>query len=71
MIEALLQPQTRKQDFTAAVRAFDRVLISGDYVIPLFHLPKIWVAYWSNLAFPATHPLGGFDLDTWWSTGPR
>ena len=53
------------------MRAFDRVLMSGDYVIPLFHLPKVWVAYWSNFAFPATHPLGGFDLDTWWSTGPR
>ena len=55
----------------AGLRAFDRALISGDYVIPLFYLPKVWVAHWSNLAFPATHPLGGYDLDTWWSTGPR
>jgi peptide/nickel transport system substrate-binding protein len=70
MIEALLAANS-EADFTAAVRAFDRALISGDYVIPLFHLPRIWVAHWSNFAFPATHPLGGFDLDTWWSTGPR
>lgn len=70
MIEALLAAQSQ-EDFTAAVRAFDRTLVSGDYVIPLFHLPKVWVAHWSNLAFPATHPLGGYDLDTWWSTGPR
>ena len=70
MIEAMLQADT-EEDFTAAVRAFDRVLISGDYAIPLFYLPKVWVAHWSNLAFPATHPLGGYDLDTWWSTGPR
>ncbi|MEZ0301485.1 MAG: extracellular solute-binding protein, partial [Hyphomicrobiaceae bacterium] len=70
MIEAL-RAASSEADFTAAVRAFDRALISGDYVIPLFHLPRIWVAHWSNFAFPATHPLGGFDLDTWWSTGPR
>jgi peptide/nickel transport system substrate-binding protein len=69
MIEALLQA-TSEEDFTAAVRAFDRVLMSGDYVIPLFHLPAIWVAYWSQLKRPATLPLAGFDIDTWWS-GPK
>ena len=52
MIEALLQATTA-EDFTAAVRAFDRVLMSGDYVIPLFHLPKVWVAHWSHLRYPA------------------
>jgi peptide/nickel transport system substrate-binding protein len=53
------------------VLAFDRVLMSGDYVIPLFHLPTVWVAYRSHLRFPATQPLGGVDLDTWWSQPPR
>ena len=70
MIEALLQANSA-EDFTAAVRAFDRVLMSGDYVVPLFHLPKAWVAYWNHLRFPATQPLGGYDLDTWWSQAPR
>jgi peptide/nickel transport system substrate-binding protein len=69
MIDALLQASST-EDFTAAVRAFDRVLMSGDYVIPLFHLPKVWIAHWSRLRFPATQPLGGYDLDTWWSA-PR
>ena len=69
-IEALLQARSA-EDFTAAVRAFDRVLISGDYVIPLYHLPKVWVAHRSRLHYPATLPLGGFDLDTWWSQAPR
>jgi peptide/nickel transport system substrate-binding protein len=69
MIEALLKASSQ-EDFTAAVRAFDRVLMSGDYVIPLFHLPKVWVAHWSYLQFPPTHPLGGYDLDAWWSA-PR
>ena len=66
MIDALLQTDA-EEDFTAAVRAFDRVLISGDYAIPLFHLPKVWVAHWSHLKFPPTLPLAGFDADTWWS----
>jgi peptide/nickel transport system substrate-binding protein len=66
MIKALLEAESA-EDFTAAVRAFDRVLVSGDYVVPLFHLPKVWLAHWSHLKFPATAPLGGFDLDTWWS----
>jgi len=70
MIETLLQAHLA-EDFTAAVRAFDRVLMSGDYVIPLFHLPTVWVAYRSHLRFPATQPLGGVDLDTWWSQPPR
>jgi peptide/nickel transport system substrate-binding protein len=69
-IEALLQARSA-EDFTAAVRAFDRVLVSGDYVIPLYHLPKVWVAHRSRLHYPATLPLGGFDLDTWWSQAPR
>jgi peptide/nickel transport system substrate-binding protein len=69
MIEALLLARTG-EEFTAAVRAFDRVLMSGDYVIPLFHLPKVWVAHWSRLHIPDVPSLGGFDLDTWWSTAP-
>jgi peptide/nickel transport system substrate-binding protein len=70
MIEALLHARTA-EDFTAAVRAFDRVLMSGDYAIPLFYLPKVWVAYWRHLHHPEVPPLGGYDLDAWWSVGGR
>jgi peptide/nickel transport system substrate-binding protein len=66
MIEAMLQAVSA-EDFRAAVRAFDRVLISGEYVIPLFHLPKLWVAYWRHLHHPETLPLAGLDVDTWWT----
>jgi peptide/nickel transport system substrate-binding protein len=66
MIEALLQADA-EEDFIAAVRAFDRVLVSGDYAIPLFYLPKVWVAHWSHLKFPQTLPFAGFDIDTWWT----
>jgi peptide/nickel transport system substrate-binding protein len=66
MIDALLQAEGT-EDFVAAVRALDRVLLSGDYVIPLFFLPRVWVAYWKYLNFPAVQPLAGVDIDTWWS----
>lgn len=66
MIEALLKAET-ELDFVAPVRALDRVLMSGDYVIPLFHLPTAWVAHWRHLKFPEMLPLSGYDLDTWWS----
>ncbi len=66
MIVALLRAESA-EDFRAAVRAFDRVLVSGDYAIPLFHLPRAWVAYWSHLKRPSVAPLGGFDIDTWWT----
>ena len=49
MIAAMLSARQRV-DFVAAVRALDRVLISGCYVVPLFYLPAQWVARWSYVA---------------------
>lgn len=66
MIAAMLAARSR-EDFTAAVRAFDRVLISGFYVVPLFHLPQQWVARWARIEHPSVTPLTGVRLDTWWS----
>jgi peptide/nickel transport system substrate-binding protein len=69
MIEALLKAGDRT-GFVAAARALDRVLLSGDYVIPLFHLPRQWVAHWSDLKRPETTPLYGYQIDTWWLEPP-
>ncbi|PPD30127.1 MAG: ABC transporter substrate-binding protein [Hyphomicrobium sp.] len=65
MISAMLQATTA-ESFVSAVRALDRVLLSGDYVIPLFHVPKQWVAHWRHLNGPPRTPISGFSLDTWW-----
>lgn len=65
MIEAMLSARTN-EDFTAAVRAMDRVLISGDYYIPLYHIPEQWVARWSHIKRPDVTPLYGYQLPTWW-----
>lgn len=66
MISAMLQART-PEAFVPAVRALDRVLISGDFVIPLFHVPKQWVAHWRHLKGPERTPISGFALDAWWS----
>jgi peptide/nickel transport system substrate-binding protein len=66
MIAALLQARGR-EDFVAAVRALDRLLISGFYTIPLFHLPDQWIARWSRIGRPTTTSLSGYLPETWWS----
>jgi peptide/nickel transport system substrate-binding protein len=65
MIEAMLQAEDEDR-FVSAVRALDRVLLSGDYVIPLFHLPRQWVVHWRELKRPEVTPLYGYQIDTWW-----
>ena len=65
LIGALLKAETRA-DVVAAVRALDRVLISGFYVIPLFHLPDHWVARWTTIEHPREMSLMGFIPETWW-----
>ncbi len=65
MIAALLAARSR-DDFVAAVRALDRVLMSGAYVIPLYHLPQQWVAFNAGLAQPKVAPLAGIRIDSWW-----
>ena len=65
MIAAMLAAKD-DEDFVSAVRALDRVLLSGHYVIPLFHPPAQWVASWKRLGHPETTPLSGFNVDSWW-----
>jgi peptide/nickel transport system substrate-binding protein len=65
MIAALLAAETH-EDFVAAVRALDRVLISGFYIVPLFYAPDQWIAYSATLGRPERTPLFGVNTDTWW-----
>jgi peptide/nickel transport system substrate-binding protein len=65
MIAAMLSARHR-DDFVDAVRALDRVLISGCYVVPLFYLPAQWVVRWSYVEHPARTSLYGYLPETWW-----
>lgn len=69
MIAALLSARDRPA-FESAVRALDRVLISGLYVVPLFHAPKDWVARWTRIGVPGRAALTGAQPTTWWYAGP-
>jgi peptide/nickel transport system substrate-binding protein len=66
MIVAMLGARDRG-DFVAAVRALDRVLISGFYVVPLFHLHDQWIARWAKIERPERTSLFGYLPETWWT----
>ena len=66
MIAAMLAATTR-EDFVAATRALDRVLLSGIYVIPLYYPPVQWVARWTKIEHPKHTSLFGYLPETWWA----
>ena len=68
MIGALLAAKERAE-FVDAVRALDRVLLSGTYVVPLFHRSGAWLAVWSRIRQPEKTSLFGYRLETWWYQG--
>ena len=57
-------------EFTAAVRALDRVLTTGRYVIPFWFSDKSFIAYKSDLRYPETLPVYGDWIgwlpEVWW-----
>lgn len=65
MIEAILAARER-DDFEAAVRALDRILISNHFVVPLFHQNTQHIAYWARVAHPRTTPIYGNQYTVWW-----
>lgn len=71
LIAAMLSAHTR-EEFVTAVRAYDRVLLSGFYIVPLFHTVYQWDAHWTRIERPEklphwAAPLFAATLDTWWS----
>ncbi|MBP2229711.1 microcin C transport system substrate-binding protein [Azospirillum agricola] len=57
---------TTRADLVARVRALDRVLSWGHYMVPLFHSPVDRLAHWTRLKRPETTPLYGPLIETWW-----
>ena len=70
MIDAMLAANS-EEAFQDAVRAYDRVLISGHYVVPLYHLGERRIARWARTAKPDDTPLYGPRFPTWWAAGER
>jgi peptide/nickel transport system substrate-binding protein len=65
MIAALIGARSR-EDFVTAIRAYDRVLLSGSYVVPLYFLGEQRVARWGAIAHPQTTPIYGYQVPAWW-----
>ena len=69
VVDALIEKVTGAADrrgLVEAMRALDRVLLAGHYLIPLYHLKNDRVAYWNRLGHPDVTPVYGFVLETWW-----
>ena len=69
MIAALLAAHS-EEDFVAAVRALDRLLLSGFYIVPLYYSPEQWLAYSANLGHPEKPSIFGVNTDSWWRKTP-
>jgi len=65
LIEGIISAQTRA-DLVAHVKALDCVLQWGYYVIPQYHLPDFWIAYWDKFRRPQISPKYDVGLETWW-----
>lgn len=73
VIDALIDRMlnaTSQDDFRAAVRALDRVLIAGRYVIPIWQYDVGRVAHSAQIRHPGTFPIygdrPGLIAGTWW-----
>ncbi len=69
MINEMLNA-TESKDFTAAVKALDRILTSGRYVIPIWYGATSRLAHRAEFRYPEKLPLygdwSGFLPDVWW-----
>jgi peptide/nickel transport system substrate-binding protein len=70
MIAALLEATSRPA-FVDAVRALDRVLMSGFYAIPVYNIQEQWIARWNRIERPAATALTGYLPETWWHRPPK
>nr|WP_236861004.1 extracellular solute-binding protein [Brevirhabdus pacifica] len=69
MIDRMLTA-TDRSDFLSAVKALDRILTTGRYVIPIWYRDVSTVAHVKELKYPEKLPMYGdwlgFQPDVWW-----
>jgi microcin C transport system substrate-binding protein len=67
MIKAVNAARSQ-EELQAAVHALDRVLLWGNYVVPLYYLDRDYVAFWGDLGrVTSVNPTYGTVLEAWWS----
>ncbi|MGA7717551.1 MAG: extracellular solute-binding protein [Bradyrhizobium sp.] len=73
-IDAMIADMLAARDrgvFVSAVRALDRVLMSGFYAIPVFNVREQWIARWNRIERPQATALTGYLPETWWYRPPQ
>jgi microcin C transport system substrate-binding protein len=63
LVEKVIYAQDR-QRLVTAVRALDRVLLHGDYLVPNWYIATHRIAYWDRFGFPVKPPLY-YNADSW------
>ena len=65
LIEEVIGADTR-EELETAVRALDRVLLHGFYVVPHWFSSVSRFAYWDKFGMPESEPMKGISPMTWW-----
>lgn len=65
LIESVILAPDRA-NMVARVRALDRVLLWGHYLIPHWHSRVFRIAYWNRFGRPDTTPGYGIGFSSWW-----
>ncbi len=55
-----------RPSLVARIRALDRVLLWGHYVIPHWHIQAFRVAYWNRFDRPKISPKYALGFESWW-----
>ncbi|WP_241559847.1 extracellular solute-binding protein [Solirhodobacter olei] len=70
---AKMVSSTSQEDFTAAAKALDRVLMAGRYVVPIWYRRSSYLAHAKTLHYPNKLPIygdwPGFMPNVWWYKG--
>ena len=66
LVEGLISAPDR-ETLVAYTRALDRVLLSGHYVVPHWHIRSFRLVYWNMFGKPIIAPKYGISFpNTWW-----
>lgn len=69
-VDAMLEriaSATSRSDLITACRALDRILRAGQFWVPMWWNPALWIAHWDMYERPATEPkLASGAPGTWW-----
>ena len=69
VVDAMIEKVTvagSREELETAVKALDRVLLWGEYIIPQWYSPTQRLVYASKIKHPQSEPLYSIDMFSWW-----